>query len=88
MWPKFGNCIISMKEVILTSILYKFDQKIWFFWFKFNNLGHPLGVAWNFYSSVARGLKLKVRKFLGLVNMLGEATGEKLVGGLLAPHPE
>ena len=43
MWPKFGNCSISMREVITTSILYGFDQKNHFFegwpWFKFNNLG-------------------------------------------------
>ena len=31
MWPKFGNCNISVREVIITSILQKFDQKI-FFW--------------------------------------------------------
>ena len=43
MWPKFGKSIISMREVIKTSILLKFDQKNNFFegwsWFKFNNLG-------------------------------------------------
>ena len=32
MWPKFGNCSISMREVIATSILYGFDQKNHFFW--------------------------------------------------------
>ena len=49
MWPKFGNCSISMKEVITTSILYGFDLKTAFFkewfWFKFNNLGQALGQA-------------------------------------------
>ena len=34
-------------------------------------------------------LKLKVRKFCGLIPMFVEVTGEKLVGGgLFAPHPE
>ena len=32
MWPKFGNCSISMREVITTSILYGFDQRNHFFW--------------------------------------------------------
>ena len=27
MWPKFGNTSISMREVIITSILSGFDQK-------------------------------------------------------------
>ena len=27
MWPKFGNSSISMREVIITSILQGFDQK-------------------------------------------------------------
>ena len=32
MWPKFGNCRISTREVVTTSILYEFDQKNLFFW--------------------------------------------------------
>ena len=39
-------------------------------WFKFNNLGLALGTNLKFYTSVAKGLKLKVRKFLGLISML------------------
>ena len=31
-WPKFGNCTISMKEVIIISILQGFGQKNKFFW--------------------------------------------------------
>ena len=31
MWPKFGNCSISMREVVTTSTLYGFDQKNLFF---------------------------------------------------------
>ena len=34
--------------------------------FKFNNLGLALGTKLKFYNSVAKGLKLKVRKFWGL----------------------
>ena len=37
---------------------------------------------------VPKGLKLKVRKFLGLIPTFIEITGEKLVGGtFLPPHP-
>ena len=42
MWPKFGNCSISMREVIIISILKGFDQKKTIFeewsWLKFNNV--------------------------------------------------
>ena len=84
-WPKFGNC----REVITTSILQEFDQKTAFFegwpWFRFNNLGLVLGTNLKFYTSVAKGLKLKVRKFWGLIPTFVEVTGEKLVGGGLPP---
>ena len=32
MWPRFGNSSISMREVIIASILLRFDQKNHFFW--------------------------------------------------------
>ena len=32
MWPTFGNSNASMIEVIITSILWRFDQKNHFFW--------------------------------------------------------
>ena len=50
-------------------------------WFKFNNLGLALRANSKFYTSLAKGLKLKVRKFLGLIPTFVEVTGEKLVGG-------
>ena len=60
-----------MREVITASILLGFDQKNRFFegwsWFKFNNLGLALGTNLKFYTSVTKGLKLKVRKFWGLI---------------------
>ena len=69
MWPKFGNCSISMREVITTSMLYGFDKKNRFFkgwfWFKFNNLGLALGTSLKFYTSVAKRLKLKSECFGG-----------------------
>ena len=60
-------------------------RKIAFFqewsWFKFNNLGLALGTNLKFCTSVAKGLKLKVRKFWGPNPTFVEVTGEKLVGG-------
>ena len=50
------------------------------FWFKFNNLGLALGENLKFYTSVAKGLKVKVRKFLELIPTFVEVTGKKLVG--------
>ena len=51
-------------------------------------------MALKFYINVVRGLKIKVRKFLGPIPTFVEVTGEKLVGlvegaVLLGPlHPE
>ena len=55
--------------------------------FKFNNLGLAIAMSLKFYISVARRLKLKFKKFWGLVPTFLEVTGEKLVGGLFAPPP-
>ena len=41
-----------------------------------------LGMILKFYTSVAKRLGLKVRKFLGLSPTFVEVTGEKLVGSL------
>ena len=58
-------------------------------WFKFNNLGLTLGVNLKFYTSVAKGLKLKIGKFWGLVPTFVEVTGKKLVEGVFfSTHAE
>ena len=44
-------------------------------------------MALKFYTSVAKGLKLKVRKFLRLIPTFPEVTEEKLVGGAFLPPP-
>ena len=84
--PRFGNCSISMRKFIITSVLWGFDQKNCFFdersWFEFNNLGLALGTNLEFYTSVAKELKLKVRKFWRPNSTFVEVTGEKLVGVL------
>ena len=51
-------------------------------WFKLNNWqGLALGTNLKFYTSVGIKLKLKVRKFWGLIPAFIEVTGEKLVRG-------
>ena len=57
-------------------------------WFNFNNLGLTLGTNLKFYTSVAKELKLKFKKFWGLIPTFVEVTGEKLLGGLFGHHPE
>ena len=56
-------------------------------WFKFNNLGLALVTNLKFYTSVAKRLKLKVRKFGKLNSTFVEVTGEKLVGEASQPLP-
>ena len=41
--------------------------------------------SYKFYTSVAKGLKLKVRKFWGLIRKFVEVTEETLVGGAFLP---
>ena len=53
----------------------------------FNNLGLALGTKLKSYTSVAKGLKLKVRKFWGLIPTFVEVTGEKLVKKPPLPLP-
>ena len=56
--------------------------------FKFNSLGLALGTNLKFYTSLEKGLKLKVRKFWGLFPTFVEVTEEKLVGSLFtSPLP-
>ena len=56
------------------------------FWFKFSNLGIALGKNLKFYTSVAKGLKLKIRMFWGLILTSVQITGEKLVGKVFLHH--
>ena len=62
-------------------------------WFKFNNLRLAQSMNLKFYTSVEKGLKLKVRKFYGQVPTFVEVTAGKLVGGggggaFWPSHPE
>ena len=57
-------------------------------WFRFNNLGLALGTNLEFYTSVAKGLKLKVRKFFRANSYVCRSYRGKLVvrgGGFLPP---
>ena len=77
-----------MREFIKPQVYKDLTRKTAFFegwfWFKFNNLGLTLGMNLKFYTSAAKGSKLKVRKFFG-ANSLVEVTGKKLVGGPFYP---
>ena len=83
-----------VKEKLSQLQFYKdLTRKTTFFegwsWFKFHNLGVGLGTKLKFYTSVTIGLKLKVRKFLGLISTFVEVTGERLVGAaILTLRPE
>ena len=85
-WPKFDNSSTSRREVIITSFYKDLTRKSTFFegwsWFKFNNLELASGMALKFYTSVAEGLKIKIKKFWWLIPTFVEVTGEKLVRGL------
>ena len=48
-------------------------------------MGLALAMTLKFYTSVAKRLKLKVRKFWELIPTFVEITGEKLVGGAFRP---
>ena len=48
------------------------------YWFRFNNLGLALIMVLEFYCSMAKRLKLKVRKFWGQIPTFEEVTGENL----------
>ena len=57
---------------------------------QFNNLGLDVGMDLKTYTSVAKGLKIKVRKFWEIIPIFVEVTGEKLIRGggfLTPPHP-
>ena len=58
-------------------------------WFKFDNLELALGTSLKFHINVAKGLKLKVGTFWGLIRAFVEVAGKKLIGGtFLVPHPK
>ena len=61
--PKFANCSISMREVIISLILWRFGIRNYFFekcsWFVSNNLEQSQGMDFKFYTSVEKELKLK-----------------------------
>ena len=89
MWPKFGDSSKHKPQ------FYKdLTRKTAFFerwsWFKFRDLWLALGTILEFYTSVAKGLKLKVRKFFRANSYVCRSYRGKLVvrGGLFAPHPK
>ena len=49
-------------------------------WFKFNNVGLTLDMDLKVYTNMVKELKLKVRKFWGLIPMFVDVVREILVG--------
>ena len=91
MWPKFGNSSISMREVIIASILSEIDQKNQLFegwsWFKFHDLGLALVMDYKFCTSGLKELNLKVKKISGLISTFVGVTCENLLWGYFATPP-
>ena len=88
MWPKFFNSNISMREVIIISILQGFDQKNHFegsSLSRFNHFGLALRIALKFYTSVAKRLNLKIRKFWGLIAVFKRYWGKTGRGTFCPP---
>ena len=81
----FINVAILWEKLSQPQFYKNLSRKNAFFegwsWFKFNNSGMALSTNLKFCTSVGEGLKLKVRKFWGLIPTFVEVAGEKLVGG-------
>ena len=84
MWPNFNNCSITVREVLIISILWRFEQKNHFFdWLsgpKFNNFEPARRIALKVYTTLSKGLKVKVRKLLVLIRTVAGVTGVILLG--------
>ena len=80
-WPKFGNSSAS-KDLSRKNNFLKGCSC-----FKFNNLGLACGMALKFYTNVAKGFELKVRKFWRLIPTFVEVTGKAKIWGLFAFQP-
>ena len=68
--------------LLISAFLHRKSANFVISWFKFNNSGLALGTNLKFYTSVAKGLELKVTKFCGLISTFVGVTVETLVGGL------
>ena len=75
--PKTSYKIKILWVVIITSRICKF-----------NNLGPALGTKLNFYTSVAKALKLKVKRFWWLIPTFVEVQGKNLCPPLPPPTPQ
>ena len=89
MRQKFDNSIISMSYYKLKFIKIRSKNNFCEGWsrFNFDNLELWIDMALKFYTTVRKGLKLKVRKFFGLIPTIVGNTVEKMAGDgfLLAP---
>ena len=88
---KFRDSSISMRDVIITSILPGFDEKNHFFdeWsrFKFHNLGLVLVMTLKSYTSLAKEFKLRFKNFWELSPTFVEVTRGKPIGETFLDPP-
>ena len=68
MSPKFGNSSVSMGEVIITSVLYKCDQKNQYFWgvllIEVQEFGTGTGYGLEILHEYGRSIKTESQKVL------------------------
>ena len=92
MWPKFGNSSISMRILHnLNFITIWLEKPIFLRSALGSSLGIAPGMGLKFYNSVARELKLIVRRFWGQTPAFQEVTREKMAGegfGFLPTYPK
>ena len=69
-WPKFGNSSISTTEVIFTFIFEGWPC------FKFNNLGHVVGMIFEFLQQCDKKVKTKNQKVLKAHPTFTQFTGK------------
>ena len=73
-WPRFRNSIYhNLKFIRIWPENTTFLEGC--YWFKFTNLRMTLGMNLKYDTSMAKGLKLKVRTILALIPAFAEVTG-------------
>ena len=72
MWPSLVTPAFQWEKHLTKNITFSEGLS----WFKLNNLGLTLGMLLKFYTTVAKGWRVKAKKFLGLIPTFAEVTGE------------
>ena len=93
-WPKFGNSSISIREVIIISILQGFDQRIHFFWgvvlVQIQQFGTGTRYELDIFRQCGKKVKTKSQKVLWVSSYVCRSYRGKTCRGLFclsAPPP-